>query len=178
MKRIKWWVHHSLATSGYLSRAAIAAITLAGAFHLLATIPAQNEAAAALASHDLPRKVSDSTDTALSAAAGQAETFHDMFPARDRAPELLDRVYRAARSQSLDLVDGSYQIVASPGGRLVAYQVNLPVAGTYAQVRRFVVQVLRDVPTASLDKLAFERESASSADLAAEVRFTLYMRAE
>ena len=69
---------------------------------------------------------------------------------------------------------------ASTGWRkacgLAAYRVTLPVRGSYAQVRQFVGHVLKDMPTASLDAVRFDRRKAGDAQLEAQVRLTIYLR--
>jgi hypothetical protein len=111
--------------------------------------------------------------------AGPAEDvrrFHGLFPA---APgELtgeLERLHRLARAAGLDLAQGEYRLERRSTG-LWAYRATLPVRGTYAELRDFLAAVLKDMPTASIDALRFERKKAVETQLDAQVRVTLHLR--
>ncbi len=57
---------------------------------------------------------------------------------------------------------------------LWAYRITLPVRGTYPQFRDFLSGLLKEMPTASIDALRFERKRAADTQLEAQVRLTLY----
>ena len=105
----------------------------------------------------------------------ELERFYDRFPRVDRLHGELESLYAHARSSNVQLLQGEYRLESSAGG-LTAYHVTLPVRGSYPQLRQFVGRVLRDMPTASLDALRFERKKAADAQLEAQVRLTIYLR--
>lgn len=109
--------------------------------------------------------------------ATQFDEFYRNFPSRQSTPDLLQKVYAAAARHGIQLSQGEYRLSPDKTGRLVGYQVNLPVKGKYAQLRKFAVQVLSDVPAASLDELTFKRDTVASADVDAKMRLTIYMKA-
>ena len=109
--------------------------------------------------------------------ARQFDEFYRNFPSRQSAPDLLQKIYAAAAKHGIQLSQGEYRLSPDKTGRLVGYQVNLPVKGKYAELRKFAVQVLSDVPAASLDELTFKRDTVASADVDARIRFTIYLRA-
>jgi hypothetical protein len=77
----------------------------------------------------------------------------------------LERFYR--RFPTLDALQSELEAI---------YRVTLPVRGSYAQVRQFVGHLLKDMPTASLDAVRFDRRKAGDAQLEAQVRLTIYLR--
>ena len=91
-----------------------------------------------------------------------------------RCSRELEAIYAHARASKLQLAQGEYRL--EKGAGLAAYRVTLPVRGSYAQVRQFVGRVLKDMPTASLDAVRFERSKAGDAQLEAQVRLTIYLR--
>lgn len=103
------------------------------------------------------------------------ESFYQFFPARKNAPNWLGKIYAAARSQSLQLSRGEYKFAPAKVGKLASYQVSLPVKGSYLQIRKFVAQVLNEVPAASLDEISFKREAIGSAAVEAKIKLTLYL---
>jgi len=118
----------------------------------------------------VPEKVITSTDN-----GGELERFYNRFPRVDRLHGELESLYAHARASNVQLLQGEYRLESSAGG-LTAYHVTLPVRGSYPQLRQFVGRVLRDMPTASLDALRFERKKAADAQLEAQVRLTIYLR--
>ena len=91
--------------------------------------------------------------------------------------EWLNKMYAAAAAQQLVLEQGEYRLSPDKTGKLVRYQITLPVKGNYAQIRQFVDQALIDVPVAVLDDINFKREVIGATQLEARIKFTLYMGA-
>jgi len=118
-----------------------------------------------------PLQVTHSTESRL-------HVFYEFFPQQQRAPQLLKTLYRAARDESITLSEGEYKFTPGKAGGIGRYQVDLPVRGSYVQIRRFIVKVLNSLPSAALDEVSFKREVVGSAELDASVRFTLYLRAD
>ena len=105
----------------------------------------------------------------------ELERFYGRFPRLDRLHGELEALYAHARASNVQLLQGEYRL-ESKAGALTAYQITLPVRGSYPQLRQFVGRVLKGMPTASLDALRFERKKAADAQLEAQVRLTIYLR--
>jgi len=101
--------------------------------------------------------------------------FYGLFPPTERLAEEVARIHRLARGAGLDLDQGEYRLERRSVG-LWAYRINLPVRGTYPQLREFMGTLLRDVPVASLESLRFERKRAADAQLDAQLRLTVHVR--
>jgi hypothetical protein len=108
-------------------------------------------------------------------SAADLERFYSRFPPVERLPGELDALYAHAKVSKVQLLQGEYRM-ESRGAALTAYQVTLPVRGSYPQLRQFVGRVLKDMPTTSLDAVRFERRKAADAQLEAQVRLTIYLR--
>ena len=102
--------------------------------------------------------------------------FYRHFPVKERLPNLLRIIYREAEGQGLLLAEGSYQLVPIKDTHLAAYQISLPVKGSYTQIRQFVAQLLRVLPTVAVDELHFSRDAITNTQLEAKIRLTLYLR--
>ena len=76
------------------------------------------------------------------------------------------------RWEIVQLPEADYRIVPVNGTKLVAYEVSYPVHGSYSQLRKFLAQVLHDLPMASLDDVSFLREAVSQAELAGRLDVT------
>ena len=84
-------------------------------------------------------------------------------------------VFALAARHGLTLEQGEYRTTVDRNARLVAYQVNLPVKGNYTAIWQFAMDVLRAVPHASLDDVAFRRDAIGEAGVDARLRLTFYL---
>ena len=89
----------------------------------------------------------------------------------------LDKLYAAAATHKLVLEQGEYRLTPDKTGKLMRYQITLPVKGSYLQIRQFVDQALLDVPIAALDDINFKRETIGGTQLEARIKFSLYLGA-
>lgn len=138
-------------------------------------LPLQRQAEAletALKNAAVPARVAaPMTDATRSATA-----FVSRLPARTDLPLVLATVLQQARAAGLDLDQGSYEMASGKSRRVGRYTIQLPVEGTYPQLRQFVDATLLAVPAASVDSLRLQREKIGSATVAAEIRFTVFVR--
>jgi hypothetical protein len=56
--------------------------------------------------------------------------------------------------------------------------VNFPVRAEYLQIRKFLNQVLSDIPSASLDNVSFQRRNISSPVLDSQIKLTIYLESD
>ncbi len=156
----------------------IALLAFAAAFYFSAVAPLATELAGL-------RAEADALDRRLQAGgvaprggtpAEQLAAFYAFFPPPHSSPEWLGKINAAARAKGLVLRSGEYKLERAADRKLTRYQITLPVAGSYAQIRGFVAQVLADVPAAALEEITLRRESVSSPTVEARIRLTLYLR--
>jgi hypothetical protein len=107
--------------------------------------------------------------------AEQLATFYAFLPPAQSSPDWLGKIHAAAKAKGLVLRSGEYKLDRAAEQKFARYQITLPVAGSYAQIRGFVGQVLADVPAAALEEITLRRESASNPTLEARIRLTLYL---
>jgi hypothetical protein len=142
-------------------------------FYLASVAPAEREVAKRSAAAAKTTRLAGQPVSAPDGAA-DLERFYRRFPTLDALQSELEAIYAHARASRLQLAQGEYRLEKGVG--LAAYRVTLPVRGSYAQVRQFVGHVLKDMPTASLDAVRFDRRKAGDAQLEAQVRLTIYLR--
>ena len=105
-----------------------------------------------------------------------ATAFVSRLPARTDLPLVLATVLQQARAAGLNLDQGSYEMASGKSRRVGRYSIQLPVEGSYPQLRQFIDATLLAVPAASVDSLRLQREKVGSAKVAAEIRFTVFVR--
>jgi hypothetical protein len=142
-------------------------------FYLASVAPVEREVAKRSAAAAKTTRLAGQPVSAPDGAA-DLERFYRRFPTLDALQSELEAIYAHARASRLQLAQGEYRLEKGVG--LAAYRVTLPVRGSYAQVRQFVGHVLKDMPTASLDAVRFDRRKAGDAQLEAQVRLTIYLR--
>lgn len=103
--------------------------------------------------------------------------FYEFFPPQEKAPTLLKTIYRAARDEAISLADGEYKYIDGKTGGIRMYQIDLPVKGSYIQIRKFIVKVLNAIPSVALNEVSFKRELVGSGELEARLRFIIYLGA-
>lgn len=103
------------------------------------------------------------------------QRFYFAFPAVDKLPDELERVYGLARASKLDLVHGEYRLERHGDG-LASYRMTLPVRGSYPDIREFVAATLKQMPYAAIETLRFERKKIGDSELDAQLRITLFFR--
>ena len=108
-------------------------------------------------------------------SGAQLRAFYEFFPPRQKAPNLFKTIYGAAHDESIRLSQGEYKYSLGKAGRVGIYQVNLPVKGSYIQIRKFIVKVLNSLPSAALEEVSFKRETVGRGDLEAKISFSIYL---
>ena len=91
------------------------------------------------------------------------------------AAAALRRLFSAADKAGLELVQGEYRLTELTEAHLRRYQLSLPVAGGYPEIRAFLVQALNADPALALSAIQLRRERIESPDLEALLNFTLYL---
>ena len=142
--------------------------------YLGSVAPAEREVARRTAAAAAQRAKLPTQPVAAPEGVAELERFYRHFPTLDGLQGELEAVYAHARASRLQLSQGEYRLEKGPG--LAAYRVTLPVRGSYAQLRQFVGHILKEMPTASLDALRFDRKKAGDAQVEAQVRLTIYLR--
>ena len=177
MKRIQWLARRQLARLGRQGIAGLALAVVAGLIFVAGVIPQKTKLAElraqAQSARDFAREQGVSGDAQR--VRTQLERFYTLLPERSSAPDWLDKIYAAARAQSVRLERGEYKLTPARNGRMAGYEISLPVRGNYVQVRAFVSQVLDDVPAAALDEIALKRDDRGKPEVEASLRFTLFL---
>ena len=103
--------------------------------------------------------------------------FETWFPATDTAVRDLRKIFLAARHSGVELSKGEYnQAAIDNSGGLQRYDVILPVKENYGAIKRFVGEVLNEIPHANLAELRVERPDSAEDEVDTRVHFVLYYR--
>ena len=78
------------------------------------------------------------------------------------AVQLLEHLFTLARRHGMELRRGEYKPAQWRPIQVDALQVTLPLQGNYATLRGWIVDVLSQVPQASIDRISMRRDDVKS----------------
>jgi hypothetical protein len=111
-------------------------------------------------------------------AAERASAFYSVLGDAAHGDQIVASLFKAASDAGVALDKGEYKPAHDRAGRFDTYSIVLPVKGDYRNIRRFCESVLLATPFASLDDIRFERASAGESVVKANLRFTMFIRAD
>lgn len=115
-----------------------------------------------------------SSDKALSLDQ-QLAAFYGIFPREHDATDTLGQIAAIARRAGLVLQQAEYKAERDKTGKLIRFQMSLPLKGEYQTIRRFLSDIHAEIPSASLEQVQFERQKVGDSLLEAKVRLVLYL---
>ena len=116
--------------------------------------------------------------------AQEMAPFNQLLPRADSLQQWLSLLDEAALKQRLVLNRGDYkftqikQAQTSNALNLSSYEVVLPVAGSYSQIRQFIANVLQQQPALALSEVKIKRDNSMSANVEARLVFVLYLQGD
>lgn len=148
-------------------------------FYLTAIVPAQQRLEAAqrstLSLHEQVRHASHSPDGMRGSPAEQLAEFYRIFPAERQLPQWLKKLFALADRNGLSLQEGEYKAVRDKVGRLMRFQMVLPVKGGYPQIRGFLAALSTEIPIIALENVQFSRQHVADSAVEARIRLTLFL---
>lgn len=111
---------------------------------------------------------------AVEAPSARASLQDSELPSQQQRGRDLEWLVGAAQRAGLTLDRADYSLGAATDGAVTRVEATLPLNGSYAGVRRFVAEVLNELPHSALESLQIERATAQSAQLQATARLVLF----
>lgn len=106
-------------------------------------------------------------------------TFYQFLPAEQQANALLSQLLQIAEQHGLLPEKVDYALQRETAAHFARYQLNLPLRGSYRDIRRFLAQALNSNPALALNELNLKRiEDGSNNgqdEVEAKLRLTLYL---
>jgi Tfp pilus assembly protein PilO len=109
-----------------------------------------------------------------SASAQKVAAVYEFLQKSEDTTDWLAKLHGIGLATGVQLKSASYRTHKTEG-RIVRYEIVLPVTGNYAQIRDFLKRSLADIPVLSVDQLTLKREGTNEALIQAEMRLTLHM---
>jgi Tfp pilus assembly protein PilO len=103
------------------------------------------------------------------------EEFYRQFPAMTSLPDLLYTLHAVAEAHGIMLDHGEFKFGNEEGGKLLRYQITLPVKGSYPHLRNFIDEAAHKLPTMGLSEISLKREAVGDSQVQAKLDFVLYI---
>ena len=107
------------------------------------------------------------------AGAEKVAAVYEYLQQGEEPTDWLAKLHAIGAASGVQMKSASYKTHRTDA-RIVRYEIVLPVAGSYAQIRDFLKRSLAEIPVMSLDQITLKREEKGSA-VHAEMRLTLHM---
>jgi hypothetical protein len=162
---------------------ATAALCLLAAVMGLLLVPAWQEQLQALqtevqrAQAGSQRLLSEPATPVVSSDQRNLQDFLAVLGDARHAEQQLQSLFVMARGLEIGLPQGQYKMSCDDSGLLCNYRAQLPVKGSYSQVRAFIEECLQVLPSLSLDEVGFKRETVTDEELEVRLVMTLVVRA-
>ncbi|MGV3583071.1 MAG: type 4a pilus biogenesis protein PilO [Methylophilus sp.] len=101
--------------------------------------------------------------------------FYRLLPAQNEANSSISMILNAATNAGLSLEKVEYDQPLSQHP-ITQYQINLPIKGSYVQIRQFINEVLNKIPTIALNDISMRRDDVSTDILETRIQFILYLK--
>jgi hypothetical protein len=109
--------------------------------------------------------------------AEQLAEFYRIFPNDKNLLPWLEKIFVLAEQQGIHLNQGEYKVKRERIGRLMRFQVTLPVKTGYPQIRRYLSSLRAEIPIIAMEHLQFERQKVNDRDVDAKLMLALYLEA-
>jgi hypothetical protein len=172
MNRLRWWQIRLIEALGWAGIAAGFVFAGCVALYALTLRPLHNELRDRRVVVSTPKMAADAPQGAT--PAGELVTFQALFKSAS-LEERLATIQEAGKTSGVALKRIEYRMLEEKRATLFQYQIVMPVKSTYPQIRRFISLVQTEVPSISLDQVAFQRKKIADSSVEAELRFTLFL---
>lgn len=111
-----------------------------------------------------------------SVEADPAQALAAVLIRHDESGEQVQRIYRLAAANQVTVAQADFQLDGDTSG-IERLQISIPTKASYPQLRRFLEACLRELPNASLDRLALKRGQVGETSVEVKVHLSLWLRA-
>jgi hypothetical protein len=104
------------------------------------------------------------------------KNFYEFLPKENDTTSQLSILLYLASANDLVPDKVAYKLTHHKQAPFSRYQINLPVRGTYVEIRTFINQAFNALPSLALNEISFVRQDINHDEVEANLRFTLFLR--
>lgn len=177
--RLQWMARRWLRRLDWPGVLAIGILAMCPAFYFSAILPEQARMDAArhsmAALHEQAAAGGALRVDARLESVEQLAVFYQRLPDEGSSSQWLGKLMALAASRGLSLNDGEYKATRDRTGKLLRYQMILPVQGSYPQIRTFLTDLPEALPAIALENVQFERQNVADPYVKARIKLALYL---
>ncbi|HRQ05018.1 MAG TPA: hypothetical protein PK580_03545 [Nitrosomonas halophila] len=173
--RLRWYI----ARLGNLGKIGIGLFVLALILLLAAVAPQRQALQQLIAKVETMQRIQTGVAGPIKLDDNQAlQAFYDFFPRSDSSPYWVSELDKIAKQRGVELSSSDYRLVAEQNSKLARYEIQLPLQGSYPQIRGFIADALRAIPALALVDVAFKREAIQAGRLDVRLGMHLYLNVD
>lgn len=105
----------------------------------------------------------------------QLAAFYRFFPSEHDVTDWVGKIAAIAQRGGLNLQQAEYKSERDKTGKLIRFQMSLPLKGEYQTIRRFLSDLHAEIPIVSLEQVKFERQKVGDPLVDAKVRLVIFL---
>lgn len=105
----------------------------------------------------------------------QLAEFYRVFPDEKNLQPWLEKIFIVAQGSGVRLDQGEYKVTRDRVGKLMRFQVTLPIRSEYPQIRKFLSSLRSEIPIIAVEHLEFERQKIGESVVEAKIILALYL---
>ena len=176
---LRWTSRRWLRILGRPGVLAVGILVVFPPFYFSAIVPAQERLdiarSSTLSLREQIMQASKTLDGGRRTPARQLAEYYRIFPEELDSPQWLEKLVALAEKNGLSLNEGEYKATRDRVGRLMRFQMVLPVKGEYPQIRSFLSALPAELPIVALENVQFARKNVADPAVDAQIRLVLYL---
>lgn len=176
---LRWTSRRWLRILGRPGVLAVGILVVFPPFYFSAIVPAQERLdiarSSTLSLREQIMQASKTLDGGRRTPAQQLAEYYRIFPEEPDLPQWLEKLVTLAEKNGLSLNEGEYKATRDRVGRLMRFQMVLPVKGEYPQIRSFLSALPAELPILALENVQFARQKVADPAVEAQIRLVLYL---
>lgn len=108
----------------------------------------------------------------------QLAAFYRIFPKEKDLLPWLEKIFSIAQTEGVRLDQGEYRVTRDKVGRLVRFQMTLPVRSEYTALRKYLNAIRAEIPIIAMEHLQFERQKVGDPEVEAKIKLAIYLEHE
>lgn len=171
------WIQYQLRQLSWQAILGILLISLTIVYFFLVILPTENALLEQqLAAVDAQKKMQQDSLNDKAPVTTKENQLYLLLPTKDKANEQISIVLNLAAQSGLQVDKVAY--TQSLENHVLQLQMNLPIEGKYVQIRQFIHDVLKEIPTLALSELSLRRDDMMTDKLNAQIDLILYFKDE
>lgn len=173
-QRISWHLRQGVGRLGAIGVMGLGVLALCPVAYLSAIQPKEQQLAALqpIAVANKKPIATARPEDAVAHLKDQLASFYTFFPEHTDMIGQVENLFATAKKYHLTLENGSYELIRGDTHQLARCEVQLPIRGSYVQTRRFLAELLLDMPNVALSSITVQREKIGASVVDAQIKLT------